>query len=82
MPSVAVAAASETKSGPSLSSTLWTVFFYSVFESIKQASNYGVRYLNAGQYPVPQTLFVAISEIIKVTVVTVRLRGELKKRTF
>jgi hypothetical protein len=67
---------SETKSGSSLSSTLPIVCLFAVFEVTKQASNYGVKYSNADEYPVPQTLLVAIIEMIKVLVVIVRLEGE------
>ena len=44
-------------------------------ETVKQCSNYGVRYSNGGEYPVPQALHVAFLEMIKLAFTVVMARG-------
>ncbi len=44
-------------------------------EVFKQCTNYGVRYDNDGRYPVPQTLHVALLELIKLVLTVVRAKG-------
>ena len=45
-----------------------------VAETVKQCSNYGVRYSNAGEYPVPQALHVTLLEVVKLAF-TVTMAG-------
>ena len=44
-------------------------------ETVKQCSNYGVRYSNGGEYPVPQALHVAFLEMIKLAFTVAMARG-------
>ena len=48
-----------------------------VAETVKQCSNYGVRYSNGGEYPVPQALHVTFLEVIKLAF-TVTMAGGMK----
>ena len=52
-----------------------------VAETVKQCSNYGVRYSNGGEYPVPQALHVAFLEMIKLAFTVVMARGKVADAT-
>ena len=49
-----------------------------VAETVKQCSNYGVRYSNGGEYPVPQALHVTLLEVIKLAFTVAMAGGECK----
>ena len=48
-----------------------------VAETVKQCSNYGVRYSNGGEYPVPQALHVTVLEVIKLAF-TITMAGGMR----
>jgi len=53
------------------------VVFQVTCEVGKQISNYSIQYYNGGKYPLPQTLIVAIVELLKLITTVLRSKGEL-----
>ncbi len=58
--------------------TVTMVCLFSCFEAIKQCANYGVRYYNDGNYPIPQTMVVCTLEVLKLIITVIRSGGELE----
>ena len=59
--------------------TLGIVLSLVFCEVSKQLSNYSIQYLNAGRYPVPQTVLVVTIEAIKLAVTVGRLKGKWER---
>ena len=60
-----VAPSSSSKLGLFTITGAFIVFSSTTCEIVKQVSNYSINYYNSGTYPLPQTLLVMLSEVLK-----------------